>query len=379
MELEKEFILVPNALVVKGTTRSIVCDLERNKYFPIPTALHVILNNSSIKTIKDALEVYAGEDVCKQESILSYFKYLIDIDVLILTNNSKYYNKIEYKYFYPGHISNGIVDIGTNKYEYLYEFMKQCEAIQCRALQVRSFICLSNEDMIELVKLFESSILEWIEIIIPFNEKTSIEEVIDNAEKNGRIRIIVLYNYHNDSIIWQSELGGVRVVGVKSNFNSIKSCGVVSEAFFSSSTIPVSEAINSNSCLNMKIAIDTEGNIRNCPSMEESYGNIKSVSIIDVVKAPSFTKYWSINKDLIYVCKDCEFRYICTDCRAYIEDPEDILSKPLKCGYNPYTGEWSEWSTNPLKQKAIQYYGMEEIVAERQERLRADAEQDKQD
>lgn len=62
------------------------------------------------------------------------------------------------------------------------------------------------------------------------------------------------------------------------------------------------------------------------------------------------------------VCKDCEFRYICTDCRAYVEDPDDILSKPLKCGYNPYTGEWSEWSTNPLKQKAIDFYGMNNFV-----------------
>jgi len=50
------------------------------------------------------------------------------------------------------------------------------------------------------------------------------------------------------------------------------------------------------------------------------------------------------------------------DCRAYIEDPEDINSKSLKCGYNPYTGEWSEWSTNPLKQKAIEHYGRKEII-----------------
>ena len=47
---------------------------------------------------------------------------------------------------------------------------------------------------------------------------------------------------------------------------------------------------------------------------------------------------------------------------AYLEDPENILSKPLKCGYNPYTCEWEEWSTNPLKQKAIEYYGMQDLV-----------------
>ncbi|WP_161094292.1 hypothetical protein [Elizabethkingia anophelis] len=33
-------------------------------------------------------------------------------------------------------------------------------------------------------------------------------------------------------------------------------------------------------------------------------------------------------------------------------------SKPLKCGYNPYTGEWEDWNKNILKQKAIKYYGM---------------------
>ena len=35
------------------------------------------------------------------------------------------------------------------------------------------------------------------------------------------------------------------------------------------------------------------------------------------------------------------------------------LSKPLKCGYNPYTNEWADWSTNPLKQETIEYYGIE--------------------
>ena len=77
---------------------------------------------------------------------------------------------------------------------------------------------------------------------------------------------------------------------------------------------------------------------------------------------PDFKKYWFINKDQIAVCKDCEFRYICTDCRAYIENPEDMYSKPLKCAYNPYTSEWEEWSTNPLKQKAIEHYGMKEMI-----------------
>lgn len=93
--------------------------------------------------------------------------------------------------------------------------------------------------------------------------------------------------------------------------------------------------------------------------MTESFGNINDTSLLEVLEKPGFKKLWDLSKDKIHVCKDCEFRYICTDCRAYVEDPDDILSKPLKCGYNPYTGEWSDWSTNPLKQKAIEFYGID--------------------
>ncbi len=96
--------------------------------------------------------------------------------------------------------------------------------------------------------------------------------------------------------------------------------------------------------------------------MPESFGNIRDTTLMEAIEKPGFKKYWNITKDQIAVCKDCEFRYICTDCRAYKEDPDDDYSKPLKCGYDPYTGVWEEWSTNPLKQKAIDFYGMREIV-----------------
>lgn len=98
--------------------------------------------------------------------------------------------------------------------------------------------------------------------------------------------------------------------------------------------------------------------------MSQSFGNIKDTTLQEALDHPDFKKYWNVTKDQIEVCKDCEFRYICTDCRAYIENPEDMYSKPLKCGYNPYTAEWAEWSTNPLKQKAIDYYGMREVLPE---------------
>lgn len=45
------------------------------------------------------------------------------------------------------------------------------------------------------------------------------------------------------------------------------------------------------------------------------------MSLIKAIKAKGFKDLWAINKDKILVCQDCEFRYICTDCRAYLEMP----------------------------------------------------------
>lgn len=100
------------------------------------------------------------------------------------------------------------------------------------------------------------------------------------------------------------------------------------------------ESTQYNSCLNKKISIDSEGKIKNCPSMPEDFGSIKDKSLVDVSQNPIFKKYWRINKNEIETCKDCEFRHICSDCRAHIKDNKNIYSKPLKCHYDPYTATW---------------------------------------
>lgn len=141
-------------------------------------------------------------------------------------------------------------------------------------------------------------------------------------------------------------------------------CGNISSNYFTPNISFYLESLKHNSCLNQKISIDVNGFIKNCPSMSKSFGNVFEDNIEDIVNSNEFQLLWNIKKDDIEVCKDCEFRYICTDCRAYVEDPKDIYSKPLKCGYNPYTAEWSEWSTNPLKQKTIDFYEMREMVTE---------------
>lgn len=74
--------------------------------------------------------------------------------------------------------------------------------------------------------------------------------------------------------------------------------------------------------------------------MQKSYGNIQTTTLEEALNKSGFKDLWSIKKDDIKICQDCEFRHICTDCRAFIDDPNDIYSHPAKCTYNPYQAKW---------------------------------------
>lgn len=117
-------------------------------------------------------------------------------------------------------------------------------------------------------------------------------------------------------------------------------CGIISESLFSINIDSYLRSLSGNSCLFKKISVDKNGNVKNCPSFQHSYGNIRETDIISVHSKNEYQFISNIKKDDILICKDCEFRIICTDCRAYKKDPNNIFSQPEKCMYNPYIAKW---------------------------------------
>ncbi len=241
----------------------------------------------------------------------------------------------------------------------LDDILKQLVQIKIYAVT----IIYNGSSLISILNELKKNQLKYIEILVDCETNIKLDEDTKLQASNIRaLKKIVFWGQKESTSL--EIANAVNFICTKSKFNH-RFCGNIEPNNFILNNQSLSEARKHNSCLYRKITIDTEGNIKNCPSMQESFGNIRDTTLAEAIEKPGFKKYWDINKDKIHVCRDCEFRYICTDCRAYVEDPEDILSKPLKCGYNPYTGEWSEWSTNPLKQKAIDFYGMREILTDK--------------
>ena len=345
------YFIAPSVLIVEGATQLLLFDTERKESFLLPLQLKSFLNNENGRTLEESM----NSELLPKDDFIRFVSFLSDNDLIYFSSNYKLYKPVETKYDYPSGITNTIVDINDGHFSQL--IVDNLDAINCFHLQIRYYRKVDIVELTELFELLDSLFLKSLELALIFDDNLSENLIAEAISRKVYVDAIICYQAKEEK---RSKLvpSGQLLYYTEQQLN-ITSCGVVSPGYFTSNILAFSESLAHNSCLNRKISIDINGDIKNCPSMPTSFGNINDTTLAEVLKKPSFKELWDISKDKIHVCKDCEFRYVCTDCRAYIEDPNDIYSKPLKCGYNPYIGEWSEWSDNPLKQNAIRYYGLD--------------------
>lgn len=105
-----------------------------------------------------------------------------------------------------------------------------------------------------------------------------------------------------------------------------------------------SESFLHHSYFNRKLFISALGEIKNAPEADEVFGQIEELNDLKklkkIISTPHFQKYWSVHKDIMDVCKDCEFRYLCVDNRIPIQRDTDNWYHQKECNYNPYINKW---------------------------------------
>jgi SPASM domain peptide maturase of grasp-with-spasm system len=360
MSYNKPFRLFTCCFPIAGAERALVCDVQRKTYQYIPSALYEILTEHDGKTVQEVKVIYNNE---YDEIIEEYFTELEKEEYIFFTDTPQYFPKMDLRWEEPFKITNAIIDIDELSPKLPWEnIIAEFEKLGSKHIQIRSFSDRPLSFFEDILQKCEDKRVVSVELIIKYQPDFDKRLLFDFCQQYPRVFSIYAHSAPITETLHLSEQGMGHIFLLQDAITSSNHCGIISPDYFTINIKTFTEAQKHNTCLNRKISIDTEGYIRNCPSMKEHYGNIKDTTLQQALEHPDFKKYWFVNKDQIAVCKDCEFRYICTDCRAYIENPEDMYSKPLKCGYNPYTCEWEEWSTNPLKQKAIEHYGMRELA-----------------
>ena len=361
LDKDKYMIMHANCISVRGAKQLSISDLQKSVLYVIPVEYFEVIQMFRSSTIAELQNRFGSAEVN------SFLEFLISHSLAFIHECPDWFPELDLSYDFPGKISNMIIDADLISKSDLEVLSSQILEMKVGHIELRYFNSISYKQLIRSMKTLNVSSVYSMSVVAPYI--TSLWDCCVSKSLFTELPTLFTVFLHSASteayFTCKDEEGVDHVASCSSDtIQSHFFCGKVSSAIFFVNIPNFTESHHHNSCLNRKISIDVDGNIKNCPSMSQSFGNIKDTTLQEALDHPDFKKYWNVTKDQIAVCKDCEFRYICTDCRAYIENPEDMYSKPLKCGYNPYTCEWEEWSTNPLKQKAIDYYGMREVLPE---------------
>lgn len=351
------FNLLPTTIVTQGARDALIFNLKKSEYFKIPGFLTGLLQQLKAKPVEEIILTYNSPDISRK--INEFIKWLNSNNFGFFSEHRVPFTELN-THFDTSAITNSILEIDFDKglNQDINNILEQLVNLGCQAIELR---CLNNTGttgLLRLLEIVENYDFKAIEVLIEQCHDLSKDEINKLCIKYVSITRLVIFNATiSESFVLEKSNCIIYFSEKKTNLS--KSCGLISELFFGTTQKQYIESKTHNSCLNRKITIAANGNIKNCPSMIESFGNIVNTKLAEALDKEEFKKYWHITKDHISVCRDCEFRQVCTDCRAYTEDPADKYSKPLKCGYDPYTGIWQEWSANALKQKAIDYYSLD--------------------
>ncbi|MGE0568121.1 MAG: grasp-with-spasm system SPASM domain peptide maturase [Bacteroidia bacterium] len=331
--------LFANCKLVNGAKKSIICDLILNRYYNVYEFEKAILFASNKCDLHDISIKFNDSELVK---LKSFIEFLVSDNWAFLTDEPNSFPEISMQFEFPLTFSNAIIDYcGDSDYNLEVAINKIDEA-GCRALQLRFFDNVSISFLLTLFRRINEIGIFYVELLLNVFPKAKNESLVELFKSNGRLRNVFVFNQQfNSSKEISSENITYGVLHLRKNKMQDESfCGQVSKERFVSNIPFYTESQNFNSCLNRKISIDKFGAVKNCPSMKFGYGKIENVDIEKLVQKKGFKKYWNINKDKVSICKDCEFRYICMDCRAYTVDENDLYSKPKKCNYDPYKGLW---------------------------------------
>lgn len=337
MEPNKYYRLFAPCIPVKGFRRSVIADLNRHQLFYIPNKLYQILTRGKNRTWSDLMEKYGDDNL---DTLTSYFDFLLQNELIFPFNKEElaHFPSLSLQWDFPSYCSNAILDIALPSSYDVPKAITQLDEISCFHLQIRLLREVNLSYLERLLELTNDTSIRTVQLVMYYCQVID-EQLHRLFEKYWKlVKVEMLGSSENRSIPLKGNLA--LIIYHANKVLAPENCGVVSTDYFCIEMKHFTESQHHNTCLNRKICIDAEGNIKNCPAMAKSYGNIKNTTLEEAINKPGFKDLWYICKDQIDVCKDCEFRYICTDCRCFIKDPDNIYSQPAKCTYNPYICLW---------------------------------------
>lgn len=342
--MEASYLLLSECCqMTAGYSRTLLVDFQRKQIDFIDNQVFEVFRTGANKT-KTVGQLLAGFERKHRETVRQYFRYLLEKEYCFLceADEIELFPAMQLEFDHPSLITNALIDLPAKlDAGYLAQygrFVEELSGLGCEAVQIRGYHPVAEAELHGLLRMLTGTSIHQVELLLRYNEQVPVTWYQQLLADVGIINDLIL---HSGPRKFSVPLDTTQILLVTDQvIDSDAHCGLVSPRYFNLELDHFTESTGFNTCLNRKISLDPEGFIRNCPSLKTTYGSIRDTGLREVIATDEFKRVWYLKKDAIDCCKICEFRNICTDCRAFHES-DHSLGKPVKCGYDPVTTEWS--------------------------------------
>lgn len=326
------FSLYPTSVIAIGYAKACISDIGDARFVQIPIDMANFVQNHKQFNIDEEVSKLNTDET---EAVKSYINMLTKYHFGML---SKFLPMMSYSlgtFRKPFPIDSLIID--SDSEQRVFDTLNYLpHDTMSRFVQIRLFFAPT----IEFLNIVGNELVEhnMLNVELVFNKEESI-----NFDDYGVI--IRNFPFHILRLIVMGcgcdSRSNAQLILVRNELKSPEECGKVGRDLFCINIDTEQKyRCSHNSCLYRKLSIDREGYIRNCPASPQHFGRVGEVSLAEAMAHPDFSRLWGITKDQVEVCRHCEFRRICPDCRVFTRHPERFTAHPVRCTYNPYIASW---------------------------------------
>lgn len=295
-------ILFDYCRVVTGKERCIICDFQKEKIKFIPNQMTIIIEQLQKNTIANTRAIYS-QDI---ETFNSYIDFLLDEKFAFTYTSTTSFKNIENVWQSPEIINNATIAYDFKSYP-IIPILNQLDNLLTKFIEFR-FSNFNNENIIQLTDILNNSsgnVIRSIKIIIPYGTIAINQKIIDISKQFPKVECVTFFNSPNN----KSEVEDHKPISyVKKTYDDITKANINSK-FLINNIQYFFEAQLYNPYYNKKIAIDINGDIKNCIKNQGVFGNVNNDEIKTIVTTKQFQELWNVSHDKIIGIKDSELRY----------------------------------------------------------------------
>ena len=331
---EQILLLYEDCKVVTGYKRSAIYDLCRHEFKFIPNSLAQIIDQFKGKPVHELLSAFSEED---QQVIQEYLRFLVKNEYIHFCDPDEVelFPKLTEEFRSAGEISNSIIELSPITIAAFESIIDQLTAEGCCHLELRTDETYTIAEFSDVLANLRDAPIRSVSLVARYAPEFDITTLSSLIAGHPRLVSVLVHSAEEAAFDAKQ---GIRFYKeslqhlIQNKLPTPRSFNVNSQLYF--------ESLAHNTFFNKKVCINQAGYWKNSLEISQDFGHIGSTSLQEVLQNSEFKKLWSIKKDDIDVCKDCEFRHMCVDARTPMQKDETSWYFNTSCHYNPYIAKW---------------------------------------